>query len=69
MMKKITGEQATMWGDSIVGFGEYHYKYDSRREGDFLMISFSPRKISTPLYIMNGFDRYNELLEQLGKYR
>lgn len=69
MMKKITGEQAAMWGDSIVGFGEYHYKYDSGREGDFLMIGFSPRKTSTTLYIMNGFDRYDELLGQLGKHK
>lgn len=69
MMKEITGEQAAMWGDSIVGFGEYHYKYDSGREGDFLMIGFSPRKTSTTLYIMNGFDRYDELLGQLGKHK
>ena len=69
MMKKITGEPPVMWGDSIVGFGEYHYKYDSGREGDFLMIGFSPRKTSTTLYIMNGFDRYDELLGQLGKHK
>lgn len=69
MMKEITEEPPVMWGNSIVGFGEYHYRYDSGREGDFLMIGFSPRKTSTTLYIMNGFDRYDELLGQLGKHK
>lgn len=69
MMAKITGEPAKMWGPSIIGFGTYHYKYDSGREGDFLKIGFSPRKTNLTLYIMPGFDRYAELMEKLGKYK
>lgn len=69
MMEEITGEEATMWGTSIVGFGSYHYKYESGREGDMPLIGFSPRKQNLTLYIMPGFDEYGELLEQLGKHK
>ena len=58
-----------MWGDSIVGFGSYHYKYASGREGDWFLIGFSPRKQNLTLYIMDGFDGYDELLQALGKHR
>ena len=58
-----------MWGTSIVGFGSYHYKYESGREGDMPLIGFSPRKQNLTLYIMPGFDEYGELLEQLGKHK
>jgi len=68
MMEKITKEPAKMWGKSIVGFGKYHYKYESGREGDFMKIGFSPRKQNLTLYIMPGFSRYTELLEKLGKH-
>lgn len=51
MMKKITGEKAKMWGPSIIGFGEYHYKYESGREGDMLNVGFSPRKANMALYM------------------
>jgi hypothetical protein len=57
-----------MWGDSIVGFGKYHYVYPSGREGDWMLISFSPRKQNITLYIMSGFEQYEELLSTLGKY-
>jgi hypothetical protein len=57
-----------MWGDSIVGFGSYHYKYKSGREGDWFLTGFSPRKQSLTLYIMSGFDEYDALLSQLGKF-
>ena len=57
-----------MWGTSIVGFGEYHYKYASGREGDWFLTGFSPRKQNLTLYIMSGFDQYNELLKKLGKF-
>ena len=67
-MKKITKEQPKMWGTSIVGFGSYHYKYASGREGDFFLTGFSPRKQSLTLYIMSGFKRYEELMKKLGKY-
>ena len=58
-----------MWGNSIVGFGNYHYKYASGREGDFMKIGFSPRKQNLTLYIMPGFDRYDALMKKLGKYK
>lgn len=69
MMADITGLEAKMWGSSIVGFGDYHYKYDSGREGDFFKVGFSPRKARMTLYIMAGFDRYGELMGKLGKYK
>ena len=69
MMKKITKEEPIMWGPSIVGFGKYHYKYESGREGDWFVTGFSPRKQNLTLYIMSGFKRYNELMEKLGKHK
>ncbi|MCB0522377.1 MAG: DUF1801 domain-containing protein [Lewinellaceae bacterium] len=69
IMQDITGEPAVMWGPSIVGFGTYHYKYESGREGDFMIVGFSPRKQNLTLYIMPGFARYDELMQKLGKYK
>ncbi len=69
LMAELSGETATMWGSSIIGFGQYHYKYDSGREGDFLLTGFSPRKQNFSLYIMSGFSQYDELLAQLGKHK
>lgn len=69
LMEKITGEKGTMWGPSIVGFGSYHYKYTSGREGDWMIAGFSPRKQALTIYIMSGFDRYEELMNRLGKYK
>ncbi|MGR3808939.1 DUF1801 domain-containing protein [Jiulongibacter sp. NS-SX5] len=69
MMESITGLPPKMWGPSIIGFGSYHYKYDSGREGDMLKVGFSPRKTALTLYIMPGFDRYEELMAKLGKYK
>ena len=69
LMEKISGDRAKMWGPSIIGFGTYHYKYESGREGDFFKIGFSPRKQNLTLYIMPGFDRYEELMQKLGKYK
>lgn len=69
MMKDITGEEPAMWGSSIVGFGTYHYKYDSGREGDMPIVGFSPRKQSLTLYIMTGFDDHKELRQKLGKHK
>ncbi|KAA3614850.1 MAG: DUF1801 domain-containing protein [Calditrichaeota bacterium] len=68
IMKTITGEEAKMWGPSIVGFGSYHFKYASGREGDFMLAGFSPRKQNITLYIMAGFDNYENLMNKLGKY-
>ena len=69
LMRNITGESPKMWGDSIIGYGRYHYKYESGREGDLMKVGFSPRKQNLTLYIMPGFDRYEELITQLGKHK
>ncbi len=68
LMKEATGAEPTMWGDSIVGFGEYQYTYASGRAGDWFLTGFAPRKQNLTLYIMAGFDEYEELLEKLGKH-
>ncbi|MGD8404154.1 MAG: DUF1801 domain-containing protein [Anaerolineales bacterium] len=68
LMKQTTGKEPEMWGDSIVGFGSYHYKYKSGREGDWFLTGFSPRKQNLTLYIMSGFDEYDQLLSKLGKH-
>jgi hypothetical protein len=68
-MKKATGAEPKMWGGSIVGFGAYHYKYASGREGDWFLTGFSPRKQNLTLYIMAGFGEYDELLAKLGKHK
>ena len=69
MMEEASGEKAKMWGSSIIGFGTYHYKYDSGREGDFMRIGFSPRKQKIVLYLMTGATRDQELLQKLGNYK
>jgi len=68
IMQKATKAESKMWGTSIVGFGSYHYKYASGREGDWFLTGFSPRKQNITLYIMSGFDEYDKLLKKLGKY-
>ncbi len=68
LMQQVTGLEPTMWGDKIVGFGSYHYKYDSGREGDMMLTGFSPRKQNLSLYIMGGLENYSALLEKLGKH-
>lgn len=69
LMKEITGEEPKMWGPTMVGFGSYHYKYESGREGDMFVVGFSPRKTSLTLYLATGFPRYDELMQKLGKYK
>lgn len=69
IMRDITGEQPKMWGSSMVGFGSYHYKYASGREGDNFLVGFSPRKDNLTLYIMGGYDQYEALMDKLGKYK
>ncbi len=69
MMRDVTGLEPEMWGPSIIGFGSYHYRYESGREGDMPLTGFSPRKSSLSLYIMSGFDEYDDLLGKLGKHR
>ena len=68
LMEEITGHKPKMWGPSIVGFGSYHYKYDSGREGDWMVTGFSPRKKDLTLYIMMGFEKHQDLMKQLGKH-
>ncbi len=69
MMKSVTGKQPTMWGPSIVGYGSYHYKYASGREGDWFVTGFSSRKQALTLYLMAGFEGCKGLLAKLGKYK
>ena len=68
MMKQVTKKEPKMWGPSIIGFGSYHYKYESGREGDAPQIGFSPRKQNITLYILSGSDHENPLLQKLGKH-
>jgi hypothetical protein len=68
IMEEITGEKPKMWGPSIVGFGSYHYKYASGREGDWPVTGFSPRKKDLTLYLMMGFQKHGELMEKLGRH-
>lgn len=69
MMREATGSRARMWGTNIVGFGRYHYKYDSGREGDFMITGFSPRKQALTLYVIPGFRHFESLMSKLGKYK
>ena len=68
LMQQVTNMEPKMWGDSMVGFGNYHYIYESGREGDWFLTGFSPRKQNLTLYIMSGFDQYDILLQKLGKF-
>lgn len=69
MMRRATGKRAKMWGSSIVGYGEYHYKYESGREGDFMVTGYSPRKQALTVYIMPGFSHFDAEMKKLGKYK
>ena len=69
LMTKVTKQPAKMWGPSIIGFGSYHYKYDSGHEGDMCQVGFSPRKQSLTLYILPGFEKNQDLMKKLGKYK
>ncbi|OLT53062.1 DUF1801 domain-containing protein [Cellulosimicrobium sp. CUA-896] len=68
VLSRVTGQPPRMWGPSIVGFGSYHYRYDSGREGDMCAVGFSPRKAATTVYLVDGVERYPELLERLGPH-
>lgn len=69
LMQEVTGKAGKMWGDSIIGFGSYHYKYDSGREGDWFLTGYSPRKQNLTIYIVSGFLNYQDLMKDLGKYK
>ena len=68
LMSQATKAEPKMWGSSIVGFGSYHYHYASGREGDWMLVGFSPRKQNLTLYLMTGFEAYDALLQKLGKH-
>lgn len=69
LMQRGTGFEPKMWGPSMVGFGRYHYKYESGREGDLFLTGFSPRKSALSVYIMSGFSEYGRLMDTLGKHK
>ena len=69
LFREVTGSEPKMWGDNIVGFGTYTYTYGSGHTGDWPVVSFSPRKQNLTVYIMPGFDGYNDLLARLGKFK
>ena len=69
VFREVTGFEPVMWGASIVGYGRYHYRYDSGREGDFFMTGLSPRKAALTVYIMPGFSEYGEELDRLGPHK
>jgi hypothetical protein len=68
LMEQVTKEKPKMWGTSIVGFGSYHYKYETGREGDMPIVGFSPRKQSLTLYLKGALEQYQRFLEKLGKH-
>ena len=68
IMTRLSGHEPVLWGN-IVGFGQYHYKYESGREGDMFLTGFSPRKTALTAYIMDGFSTYDELMSRLGKFK
>ncbi len=69
LMARVTGLEPLMWGDSMVGFGHYHYRYNNGRQGDWFLTGFSPRKRALSVYIMDGYSGYGDLLARLGKHK
>ncbi|WP_430816923.1 DUF1801 domain-containing protein [Carboxylicivirga sp. RSCT41] len=69
LMERLSANQAVMWGGSIIGFGNYTYKYASGRSGDWFIVGFSPRKQNLTLYLMCGFEKVQHLLDRLGKHK
>ena len=69
LLKKISVEPPVLWGENIIGFGSYHYQYESGREGDMPLIGFSPRKREFAIYIMSGFEQLQVQLAKLGKHK
>ena len=68
MMQEVTDDQPVMWGETMVGFGTYHYKSSSGREGDWPLVAFAARKDRVTIYLMDGFESRAELLERLGRH-
>ena len=68
-MERLTGYDAKMWGPSIIGFGRYEYRYETGREGEFLIVGFSPRKSNLVVYLMPGYEDFDDQLGRLGKHK
>ncbi|MAK62177.1 MAG: hypothetical protein CMK09_14500 [Ponticaulis sp.] len=66
---EVTGLEPSMWGPSMIGYGRYHYKYESGREGEFLMTGFSPRKANMVVYVLPGYTDHSDILNRIGKYK
>ncbi len=69
IMKRVTGAAPKMWGAGMVGFGTYHYVYESGREGDMFLTGFAPRKNDITLYIMGGLSHYDTILRRMGRFK
>ncbi len=69
LFQRVSGYRPVVWGDSIIGFGQYHYRYNSGREGHFLATGFAPRKARHSIYIMPGYQDYGAILSRLGKHK
>lgn len=69
LMRRVSGHEPKMWGPSIIGFGTYHYKYDSGHEGDAPLIGFSPRKAAISLYVFTGLESHKHFLNDFGKFK
>ncbi len=69
MLGRLSGYRPRMWGPTMIGFGSYHYRYDSGREGDAMRIGFSPRKGQTVLYMLDGYEHQGDQLARLGKHK
>ncbi|MEM7428377.1 MAG: DUF1801 domain-containing protein [Pseudomonadota bacterium] len=69
LMSRVTGMEPVLWGDSLIGYGQYFYKYKSGHSGNFPLTGFSPRKAATTVYVMPGFKQYDDQLSRLGKHK
>lgn len=69
IFREVTGFKPLMWGPSIIGYGQYHYIYETGRQGDFLATGFSPRKANLSIYIMPGYGNFSEIMARLGKHK
>ena len=69
LFQQVTGYTPVMWGETIIGYGSYHYKYESGREGDFLATGFSPRKANFSIYILPGYTDFSHILKDIGKHK
>lgn len=69
LFAEVSGYEPVMWGGSIIGYGRYHYRYQTGREGDFLATGFSPRKANLSIYIMPGYQDYSDIMGRLGKHK